>query len=131
MRYHYRPGPISSSIYAKTYICNHPVYDRCTLYKNGKRGLAVIQQRYTAKTKATWWSNIDSWLVDEIYMNQKFKMVFEKYADEEKDGLYPTMSIRQLMWKLRCREGESAKNRRYPKRDTDDHLKWITSAYPR
>ena len=52
MRYNYIPGPISSSIYAKTYICNHPVYDRCTLYRNGKRGLAVIQQRYIAKTKA-------------------------------------------------------------------------------
>lgn len=103
MRYHYRPGPISSSIYAKTYICNHPVYDRYTLYRNGKRGLAVIQQRYIAKTKATWWSNIDSWLVDEIYMNQKFAVVFEKYADEEKDGLYPTMTVRQLMWKLRMK----------------------------
>lgn len=72
-------------------------------------GLAVIQQRYIGKRKETWWSNIDLWLVDEIYMNQKFTMVFEKYADEEKDGLYPTMSIRQLMWKLRCREGERIK----------------------
>ena len=78
MRYHYVPGPIGSSIYASTYICDHPVYGKCTLYKIGEKGLCVIQQRYNPKTKYTWWANIDQWLVDEIYMNRKFKTVFEK-----------------------------------------------------
>ena len=54
MRYHYIPGRIDSSIYAKIYICDHPVYSRCTLYRNGNVGLAVIQQRYDAKRKYTW-----------------------------------------------------------------------------
>lgn len=103
MRYHYVPGPIGSSIYASIYICDHPVYGKCTLYKLGEKGLAVIQQRYNPKTKYTWWANIDSWLVDEIYMNKKFKMVFEEYAKEPENGLYPTMSVRQLMWKLRIK----------------------------
>ena len=103
MRYHYVPGPIGSSIYASTYICDHPVYGKCTLYKLGEKGLCVIQQRYNPKTKYTWWANIDPWLIDEIYMNKNFKMIFEEYAKEPTNGLYPTMSVRQLMWKLRIK----------------------------
>lgn len=38
-------------MYGERYICNHPVYDRCTLFKIGDRGLAVIQQRFNAETK--------------------------------------------------------------------------------
>lgn len=103
MRYHYRPGPTRTSIYAKTFHCNHPIYSRCTLYKSENRGLAVIQQRYDEKTKYTWWTDINPWLIDEIYMNNKFKMVFDEYAGEMNNGLYPTMSVRQLMWKLRMK----------------------------
>lgn len=103
MRYHYTPGRIDSSIYAKIYICDHPVYSRCTLYQNGNIGMAVIQQRYDARRKYTWWGPINGWMVDELYLNTKFKSVFEEYAREPRDGLYPTMSIRQLMWKLRMK----------------------------
>lgn len=103
MRYHYRPGAVNTSIYAKTYRCDHPIYGRCTLYASDGRGLAVIQQRYDEKSKKTWWSDINPWLIDEIYMNRKFKMVFDEYAGEPKDGIYPTMSVRQLMWKLRMK----------------------------
>lgn len=38
-------------MYGERYICNHPVYDRCTLFKIGDRGLAVIQQRFNAEIK--------------------------------------------------------------------------------
>lgn len=46
---------------------------------------------------------VNGWMVDELYLNTKFKSVFEEYAREPRDGLYPTMSIRQLMWKLRMK----------------------------
>ena len=46
MRYHHEKPKIYNNIYGKVYICNHPVYDRCTLYQIGNKGLAVIQQRY-------------------------------------------------------------------------------------
>ena len=51
MRYHYQKPDIYLSMYGELYICNHPVYDRCTLFTIGDKGLAVIQQRFSADTK--------------------------------------------------------------------------------
>lgn len=69
MRYHYAKPEQYHAYYGHTYICDHPVYNRCTLYVIGKRGLAVIQQR----------------------------------SSEARDGLYPTVSVRQLMWGLKMK----------------------------
>lgn len=60
MRYHYERPSIYLSMYGVTYNCDHPVYSKCTLYQIGKRGLAVIQQRYNKNTKQTWWGEIDT-----------------------------------------------------------------------
>ena len=49
MRYHYEKPTIYLSMYGKRYICDHPVYDSCTLFEIGDKGLAVIQQRYDAE----------------------------------------------------------------------------------
>lgn len=62
MRYHYQKPDIYLSMYGELYICNHPVYDRCTLFTIGDKGLAVIQQRFNADTKSTYWTEVDSWL---------------------------------------------------------------------
>ena len=56
MRYHYEKPEIYLSMYGKRYLCNHPVYDSCTLFEIGEKGLAVIQQRYDPETKNTFWS---------------------------------------------------------------------------
>ena len=56
MRYHYQKPDIYLSMYGELYICNHPVYDRCTLFTIGDKGLAVIQQRFSADTKSTYWT---------------------------------------------------------------------------
>ena len=50
MRYHYEKPTIYLSMYGKRYICDHPVYDSCTLFEIGDKGLAVIQQRYSNKS---------------------------------------------------------------------------------
>ena len=63
-------------MYGITYICDHPVYDRCTLYQIDNKGLAVIQQGYDQETKTTWWSEIDLWLTDTLYLHPKFKEFF-------------------------------------------------------
>ena len=47
-----------------------PVYRVCTLYREQGKGLCVIQQRYNEKTKATYWSAIDPWLTDKIYLHE-------------------------------------------------------------
>ncbi len=103
MRYHYEKPDIYVSIFGSTYACKHPVYDVCTLYYIENRGLAVIQQRFDAKTKKTWWSEIDPWLTDELYLSPRFKEFFDKRAGECKDGIYPTVTIRQIMWALKLK----------------------------
>lgn len=104
MRYHYEPKTLYFSIYGQTYTCDHPVYSKCTLYLVNERGLAVIQQRFDPKTKSTSWTEIDPWLVDDIYLNDRFMEFFNKYADKvNEQGLYPTVNVRQIMWFLRMK----------------------------
>lgn len=103
MRYHYKKPSVYLSMYGNTYICDHPVYDRCTLYQIDNKGLAVIQQRYDQETKTTWWSEIDPWLTDTLYLHPKFKEFFDIRAEEATNGLYPTVTIRQIMWALKMK----------------------------
>ena len=103
MRYHYKKPSMYLSMYGKLHICDHPVYDRCTLFQINDKGLAVIQQRHDSKTKATWWGELDPWLTDDIYLHPNFKKYFDERAGECKDGLYPTVTIRQLMWALKMK----------------------------
>lgn len=103
MRYHYKKPDIYLSMYGKLYRCEHPVYNSCTLFEIGSKGLAVIQQRFDTETKSTWWSEVDVWVTDALYLHPKFKEYFEKRAGECTDGLYPTVSIRQIMWALKMK----------------------------
>lgn len=103
MRYHYEKPTTYSSLYGFTYLCNHPVYYKCTLYKIGDLGLGVVQQRFDPVHKATKWGEIDLWLTDTLYLHPKFKAFFDERAGECRDGLYPTVTIRQIMWALKMK----------------------------
>lgn len=103
MRYHYEKPTIYLSMYGATYACNHPVYDKCTLFQINKRGLAIIQQRFDPDTKRTWWAEIDPWLTDTLYLHPKFKEFFDARSGTPTDGLYPTVTIRQIMWALKIK----------------------------
>lgn len=103
MRYHYQKPDIYRSMYGELYICDHPVYSHCTLYKIGDKGLVVIQQRFDASTKSTRWTEIDSYLTDALYLNIGFKKYFDERAGTCTDGLYPTVTIRQIMWALKMK----------------------------
>ena len=103
MRYHYNKPPIYLSIYGKLHICSHPVYDRCTLFKIEDKGLAVIQQRFDQESKSTWWGELDPWLTDDIYLHPRFKEFFDKRSRPSTDGLYPTVTVRQIMWALKMK----------------------------
>lgn len=103
MRYHYEKPDLYSSIFGTIHTCNHPVYDSCTLYSIGKKGLAVIQQRYDPETKKTWWTEIDPWLTDQLYLHPNFKTFFDDRSGEGTDGVYPTVTIRQIMWALKMK----------------------------
>ena len=65
--------------------------------------MAVIQQRYEPNTKSTYWTEIDPWLVDLLYLHPKFKEFFDERAGVRKNGLYPTCTIRQIMWGLKMK----------------------------
>lgn len=103
MRYYYEVPDKYYVHYGKTYQCDHKVYSKCTLYLIGNKGLAVIQQRYEPLTKHTYWGPIDEWLIDELYLHPLFKKYFDKNSDKCTDGLYPTVTIRQIMWGLKMK----------------------------
>lgn len=103
MRYHYEKPDLYLSMYGTTYECNHPAYDKCTLYLMSDKGLAVIQQRYDESTKRTWWTEIDPWLTDLLYLHPKFKAFFDDRSGECTDGIYPTVTIRQIMWAFKLK----------------------------
>ena len=86
------------------YSCEHPMYNRCTLFRIEDRGLAVIQEHYNKYTKARWWGSIEPWIAGEICMNVNFAEFLEKHAEKpDENGLYPTIPIRKLMWRLRMK----------------------------
>ena len=90
-------------MYGKIHFCNHPVYDRCTLFEIGDKGLAIIQQRYLPESKTTYWTEIDAWLTDNLYLHPGFIEYFNKRAEASTDGIYPTVTIRQIMWALKMK----------------------------
>ena len=103
MRYHYEKPAIYLSMYGVTYECDHPVYNKCTLFQISNKGLAVIQQRFDEETKQTSWGEIDPWFTDDLYLHPKFKQFFDERAGERIDGLYPTVTLRQIMWALKIK----------------------------
>ena len=104
MRYHFDKPDTFSSKWGCPYCCDHPVYYRCTLFAIREKGLAVIQQRFDPTYKTTHWDMIDEWLNDPIYTHPKFKEFFDKRAGYPDDnGVYPTVTVRQLMWALKMK----------------------------
>lgn len=103
MRYHFEKPIIYLSMYGQRYLCDHPVYHSCTLFLIEEKGLAVIQQRYDPEAKATFWTEVDAWLTDALYLHPKFKEFFDNRARVCTGGLYPTVTIRQIMWALKMK----------------------------
>lgn len=103
MRYHYEKPKIYLSMYGKRYLCDHPVYHSCTLFEIDDRGLAVIQQRFEPETKSTFWTEIDDWLTDPLYLHPGFRAFFDSRAAKSTDRLYPTVTVRQIMWALKMK----------------------------
>lgn len=103
MRYFHEQKSVTRVRYGESYKCDHPVYSRCTLYRVNNLGLAVIQQRFDLKLKTTYWSEIDSDLIDDIYLHPAFYDYFKSNADREHNGIYPTVTVRQIMWALKMK----------------------------
>ena len=70
----------------------------------GKNGLAVIQQRYDQDTKHTYWTEIDPWFTDTLYLHPKFKEFFDERSGPDQDSIYYTVMIRQIIWALKMKQ---------------------------
>lgn len=103
MSTHYSPSGTVLCMYGQPYQCDHPLYDVCTLYQAQQKGLAVIQQRFDQRTKHTYWHQIDESLVDDIYKQPGFSEYFMQHADYPVRGVYPTVTVRQIMHALKMR----------------------------
>ena len=90
-------------MYGETHSCDHPVYSKCTLFTIKNKGLAIIQQKYNEVNKTTWWGEVDPWLTDYLDLHTDFKKYFDERSKECSNGLYPTVTIRQIMWALKMK----------------------------
>lgn len=106
MRYHTTQPDMDIHIYGEEYKCNHPIYSTGTLVQivRHPEGVVLIQQRYDSKTKHTWWGPVDNWVVNDIYLHKHFREWFRENAKaKDQNGLYPTYTVRQVMWALRMK----------------------------
>ena len=46
---------------------------------------------------------MDPWLTDTLYLHPNFRKYFEDRSGSGTDGLYPTITIRQIMWALKIK----------------------------
>ena len=102
MRQFYKPENEAVEYeHAKFYTCDHPLYDSCALYllPDG-RGLAVVQKRWSERSKVSYWAYVDPVVVEDIWQNSMLQRYLELYAEMPENGLYPTVPVRRLMWAL-------------------------------
>lgn len=103
MRYYTEKPKGASNTRRYTYECNHPLYSQCTLLKKDDKGLAIVQMRFNTRLKIFWYGPIDSWLAEQIMGQEGIDAYFAKNAKKPSDGLYPTVTSRQIMWALRMK----------------------------
>lgn len=83
------------------YKCDHPLYNQCSLYllPDG-RGLAVVEKRWNARLKVSYWTAVRTDIVEEIFACGRFQRYLDRQAKQPQDGLYPTIPVRRVMWAL-------------------------------
>lgn len=87
----------------QTYICDDPRFNSCTLFIRDNIGLGIIQQRYNANLKCTWWGPIDKELATAIEAKPEFAEFFNANAKEPINGLYSVFEVRKVMWAIGLR----------------------------
>lgn len=87
--------------YSKTVKCDHPLFSAYTVFREGKKGLGVIQQKFNPAYRFSWWGPIDMALANDIFESENFSGVFNRLAKEpDEAGIYPTIEVRKLMYAL-------------------------------
>lgn len=65
--------------------------------------MAIVQQRFDSINKLTYWTSIDPWLADELYLHKNFSNFFDERSGPPTDGIYPTVTVRQIMLGLKMK----------------------------
>ncbi len=63
---------------------------------------ALLTGRYVC-SECGGWSEVDPWITDALYLHPDFREYFEMRAGACTDGLYPTVTVRQIMWALKMK----------------------------
>ena len=103
MKKYYTPiNSITAGSKGKTYYCDSPLYNECTLFllPSGK-GIAVIQQHFTAKLKYTWWGRIDERIAVDISQRKELEEYLNEKAEFPVKGIYPHVEVRKMMWAMK------------------------------
>lgn len=103
MRYHSKSPNHNFKVFGETFVVNHMLYNSGTLFQIKKKGLVIIQQYFNSEKKTTYWGPVDNWLANLVYCHKDFLLLFEKYASERVNGLYPTITIRHAMYWLKIK----------------------------
>lgn len=103
MKYFYVKPENYIRLYGKDISVNHPLIRSGTLFTEGGRGFIVVQQRFEKLSKSFYWSSIDDYLCNDIYLNPNFPKIFREIAKGQTDELYPIITVRRLMWALRMK----------------------------
>ena len=46
---------------------------------------------------------MDPWITDDLYLHPRFKEYFDTHSGMAMDGLYSTVTLRQIMWALKMK----------------------------
>ena len=103
MRYYTERPENSPNTTKYLYKCNHPLYSACTLLKKGDKGIAIVQLRFNSRLKHFWYGPIETYLAEAIFSREGFFDLMSEKGAEPKDGLYPTMNVRKIMWALKMK----------------------------
>ena len=83
---------------------DHPLYNSCRLFKvSDDKGVAIVQQRFNSNLKVFWYDAPDAWIMDEIIKQSGFADYIFDHAGTDEDGVYPTVTVRQVMYALKMK----------------------------
>ena len=68
-----------------------------------RKVLRLFSSDTIPSTKTTWWGEIDPWLTDSLYLHDRFIEFFNDRSGEPENGLYPTVTVRQMMWAMKMK----------------------------
>lgn len=70
---------------------------------NDEEGLAIVQKRFNRKLKVFFYNAPDAWVMDEILHSSGFVDYVFKHAGACTDGMFPTVTVRQVMYALKMK----------------------------